>query len=64
MPLTAEQSRELIDAIATAASVEALAELQHLARRERLMDVHGGFLELLIALRQDTLTRGRTRAAC
>ena len=59
MTLTAEQSRALVDAIATAASTDALAELGRLARRERLMDVGGGFLELLIALRHDTLTRTR-----
>jgi hypothetical protein len=59
IPLTAEQSRELIDAIATAASVESLAELQVLARREHLLHLRGGFLELLIAVRLDTLTRTR-----
>jgi hypothetical protein len=64
IPLTTEQSRALVDAIATAASLEALAELRRLVRRERLLDVQGGFLELLIALRHDTLTRGRARAAC
>lgn len=57
MTLTTEQSRALVDAIATAASIEALAELRHLARREHALDVRGGFLELLIDLRRDTLTR-------
>ena len=59
MPLTAEQTRELVDAIATAASLDALADLQRLARREHLFDERGGFLELLIAVRHDTLTRAR-----
>ena len=66
MALTAEQSRALVDAIATAASPEALAELRHQARREHLLDLGGGFLEQLIALRVDTLRRGsssRTRIA-
>jgi len=63
MTLTAEQSRALIDAIATAASVEALADLQRLARREQMLDVRGGFLELLIALRHDMLTRARDQVA-
>jgi hypothetical protein len=56
--LTAEQSRALIDAIATADTLEALADLRRVAR-EQLLDVRGGFLELLIELRQDTLTRTR-----
>ena len=63
MTLTTEQSRELIDAIATAVSVEALAELQRLARREHLLDLRGGFLELLIAVRHDNLTRARVPGA-
>ena len=57
MTLTLEQSRALVDAIANAASVEVLAELRRLARREHALDVRGGFLELLIELRRDTLTR-------
>ena len=63
MPLTAEQSRALIDAIATAASVESLTELRQVARREHLLDLRGGFLELLIAVRLDTLTRTRLPGA-
>jgi len=59
MPLTAEQTRSLVDAIATAASPEAVADLQRLARREHLFDERGQFLELLIAARHDTLTRAR-----
>ena len=59
MPLTAEQSRALIDAIATAASVESLTELRQVARREHLLDLRGGFLEMLIAVRLDNLTRAR-----
>ena len=59
MPLTAEQSRALIDAIATAASLESLTELQQVARREHLLDARGGFLELLIAVRLDALTNAR-----
>ena len=57
MPLTAEQSRALVDAIATAPSVDALADLRRLASREQMLNVSGGFLELLIALREDMLTR-------
>ena len=63
MTLTTEQSRKLIDAIATAAYVEALADLQRLARRELLLDLRGGFLELLIAVRHDNLTRARMPGA-
>ena len=59
MTLTLEQSRALVDAIATAASVEVLAELRRVARREHALDVRGGFLELLIELRRDTLMRAR-----
>jgi hypothetical protein len=59
IPLTAEQSRALIDAVATADTLEELADLRRVATRERLLDVRGGFLELLIELRQDTLTRMR-----
>ena len=57
MPLTADQSRALVDAIATAPSVDALADLRRLASREQMLNVSGGFLELLIALREDMLTR-------
>lgn len=57
MTLTPEQSRALVDAIATAASLEILAELRRSARREHALDVRGGFLELLIELRRDALTR-------
>jgi len=39
--------------------VEALADLRRLARREQVLDVRGGFLELLIQLRHDVLTRMR-----
>jgi len=62
MTLTTEQSRSLVDAIAITASLEALVELQRLARREHLLDPGGGFLELLIAVRHDTLTRASARA--
>src|SRR6476646_6946795 len=62
MTLTTEQSRSLVDAIATTASLEALVELQRLARREHLFDPGGGFLELLIAVRHDALTRAGARA--
>jgi hypothetical protein len=62
MTLTTEQSRSLVDAIATTASLEVLVELQRLARREHLFDPGGGFLELLLAVRHDTLTRARARA--
>ena len=63
MPLTAEQSRALIDAIATAASVESLTELRQVARREHLLDLRGGFLEMLIAVRLDNLTHARVPGA-
>jgi len=62
MTLTTEQSRSLVDAIAITASLESLVELQRLARREHLLDPGGGFLELLIAVRHDTLTRASARA--
>jgi hypothetical protein len=60
MPLTAEQSRALVDAIASAASLDALVELQRLARREHLLDPSGGLLEMLFAVRHETLTRTRS----
>jgi len=63
MTPTAEQSRELIEAIATAVSVEALTELRQVARREHLLDLRGGFLELLIAVRLDNLTHARVPGA-
>ena len=63
MTPTAEQSRELIEAIATAVSVEALTELRRVARREHLLDLRGGFLELLIAVRLDNLTHARVPGA-
>jgi len=63
MTMTLEQSRALVDAIASAASVEALAELQRLARREHMLDLRGGFLELLISVRLDNLTRARMLGA-
>jgi hypothetical protein len=63
MTLTTDQSRALIDAIATAASVKALAELRRAARREHLLDLRGGFLELLIAVRHDNVTRARVARA-
>jgi len=59
IPLTAEQTRALIDSIASADTIEALADLSRLARREHMLDVRAGFLDLLIALRYDLLTRAR-----
>ncbi len=51
IPMTAEQTRELVDAIATATSLDALADLQRLARRQHLFDPRGGFLEMLVDAR-------------
>ena len=62
MTLTTDPSRALIDAIATAGSVKALAE-RRAARREHLLDLRGGFLELLIAVRLDNLTHARVPGA-
>ena len=39
--------------------MEALADLRRLATREQALDGRGGFLELLIELRQDMLMRMR-----
>ena len=55
MTLTPEQSRALVDAIATAPSLDALADLRRVATREQRLDVRGSFLELLIELRQERL---------
>jgi len=63
MTLTTEQSRALVDAIATAPSLDALADLRRAAAREQRLDVRGSFLELLIELRQEKLARaGAARA--
>ena len=57
MTLTAEQSRALVDAIATAPSSVALADLRLEARRAGLFDVGGGFVEVLMGLREYRLSQ-------
>jgi hypothetical protein len=59
MALTAEQTRALIDAIASAASLDVLSELRREVRREYGFDVRGGFVELLIDVQQAKLARTR-----
>ena len=63
MTLTTEQYRALIEAIAVASTLEALAALRTVARREQGLDVRGGFVETLIELRQERLTRPKSRMA-
>ena len=57
MTRTAEQCCALVEAIAVASSVAGLDELRQEAQREFGLDVHGSFLELLIELRQEQLSR-------
>ena len=57
MTLTPEQSRALVDAIATAPSLDALADLRRVATREQRLDARGSFLELLIEIREEKLAR-------
>jgi hypothetical protein len=61
MTLTTEQCRALIEAIAVASSIDALATLRCAVRREHGLDVQGGFVELLIELRREKLERSMTR---
>jgi len=62
MTLTTEQSRALVDAVACAQSLNTLAELRQLVRREHGLDVRG-FLETLIELRQERLERQTKRSS-
>jgi hypothetical protein len=57
MPLTTEQSRELVDAIVAAPSLDALEALRRVAMREHGPDVHSTFVELLIDVRREKLAR-------
>lgn len=57
MTLNAEQSRALVDAIAAAPSSVALADLRLEARRAGLFDAGGGFLEVLMGLREYRLSQ-------
>ena len=57
MTLTSEQSRAILDAIAIASSVDALAELRRDVRREYGPDVRGSFAEVLLDLRAEQLAR-------
>ena len=57
MAMTAEQTRTLIDAIASAASLDVLSELRREVRRAYGFDVRGGFVELLIDVQQAKLAR-------
>ena len=52
-----EPYRALLDGIAVASTVADLAELRAAWRRERRDDGEGGFVELLIDVRQAKLTR-------
>ena len=64
MTLTTEQYRALIEAIAVASTLEALAALRAVVQREQPgPDVRGGFVEMLIELRQERLTRPKSRTA-
>jgi len=63
MTLTTEQSRALVDAVACAQSLNTLVELRQLVRREHGLDVRGGFLEMLIELRQERLERHTKRSS-
>jgi len=63
MRLTTEQSRALVDAIAAAPSLDTLADLRRVARREHALDVRGSFLELLIELRQERLDQHRKHSS-
>ena len=55
--MTPEQCRSLVDAIATAASIDVLAELRREVRREQGFDTRTSFVDVLIDMRREKLAR-------
>jgi hypothetical protein len=55
--MTPEQCRSLVDAIATAASMDVLAELHREVRREQGFDARTSFVDVLIDMRREKLAR-------
>ena len=63
MTLTVEECLARVEAIAVASSIGCLDELRQSAQCEFGLDVRGGFVELLIDLRQERLDQRQRRAS-